>query len=1043
MSDPRFESVGEIFRHAIELDGDARADYLREATAGDEVLRLEVERMLVAAGEPDELLDAGPGVALSGEYGTKHGLEGRMVGAFRVLRHIASGGMGAVYEAEQDNPRRRVAVKVLGTAFGGEEVRRRFEREAAILGSLQHPGIAQIYEAGTYRSEGGLELPFIAMELVPSGRTVIDHVRVQGLAVRERTELFSRVCDAVEYAHKRGIVHRDLKPANVLVDEAGQPKVLDFGVAHIAGSGVDLATLLTEPGVLLGTLAYMSPEQARGDVDAVDARADVHALGVLLFELLTGRLPYDVRGCPIPEAVRLLNEDEPTTLSAIDPSLHGDLDTIVHKALEKEPERRYASAAELAADLGRYLRDEPIHARRPTRLYRLRKFTRRHRALVVATSLIAVSLVAGTVASVLAAADAREQTRVADEALAEAQLRIEQMHEMLSTWWTSTAFGSTFPQLAKLRKLELDIIDRSAPGFRDAWEAIDAEKVLTGTGFATQFRERGDLLIGLGRGLSPAAQQCAAGLLLATAWSLILYGEEMESSRLLQHAATLLEDDVRSTDPRLLVVRALLIDCMNYEGRHDESERLATGWLDDLASEGYPDSAPQVALYRSRRGAALVGLGRYEDAEPLLLSSDAVVRDRWGDVLAFEVKAARVALHEGAGRTESARALRRELAHDVSVGRSNGPIHAVVALGSRLSDLWVALDSFEDACELPGGDVTSEFDKLLELRTELGVEDDSPEAGIVALYLRLSGNWHGNVHGWGDDATLAIYQEAMRLMRIAPHRSNREYAWSLQGLAMVHLERGEFELAAMRSREGLEVCFEQNDSLVWELRSSLGQAFARMRRFEDGHQHLLASYQGLAGLLGPTDPVTRTAVARLISLHLAWGTGKGAAESRVEVESVLPDESLERWQFRMQVIPSVECVLSGEPLEVPPEERVRVANALYQAKHFALSAEMYSRAFEGAPALAADLEARHRYYAASSAALAPGDEWQQQSIAWLRADLEIYRTRVATEATFVVTRLRWWKRDVDLAAIRDGENLSRECVQLWYDVDALLDEASM
>jgi serine/threonine protein kinase len=261
------------------------------------------------------------------------------VGRYRILRPIAEGGMGAVYEAEQDSPRRTVAVKVIRRCLASPPLLKRFRHEAQILGGLHHPGIAQVYESGL--ADDGQ--PFFAMEFI-RGQPLDEYARSRGLHLSARVELLARVCDAVQHAHDKAVIHRDLKPANILVDESGQPKVLDFGVARATDGGLLSAPGLTQTGQLLGTPSYMSPEQLTGNPDAVDHRADVYALGVILFELAAHRLPHQLENRPLAEAARIIQEQDPPRLSSIDPALRGDVDTIVAKALEKDPARRYAAA---------------------------------------------------------------------------------------------------------------------------------------------------------------------------------------------------------------------------------------------------------------------------------------------------------------------------------------------------------------------------------------------------------------------------------------------------------------------------------------------------------------------------------------------------------------------------------------------------------------------------------------------------------------------------------------------------------------------------
>jgi eukaryotic-like serine/threonine-protein kinase len=317
------------------------------------------------------------------------------VGRYKITRLIGEGGMGAVYEAEQDQPRRTVALKVIKAGLASPELLRRFAQESQALGRLQHPGIAQIYDAGTADTGFGPQ-PYFAMEFI-RGETLRDYDDAHHLNTRQRLEIVVKVCDAVHHAHQRGLIHRDLKPGNILVDETGQPKILDFGVARVTDSDAQ-ATMQTDVGQLVGTLAYMSPEQALADPLELDIRSDVYALGVILYELLAGRLPYTI-GKKIHEALHTIREEDPAKLSSVNRSYRGDIETIVAKALEKNKNRRYASAAELGADISRYLKDEPIVAQPPSASYQIRKFARRHKALVLGLAAVFVVLLGGVVVS--------------------------------------------------------------------------------------------------------------------------------------------------------------------------------------------------------------------------------------------------------------------------------------------------------------------------------------------------------------------------------------------------------------------------------------------------------------------------------------------------------------------------------------------------------------------------------------------------------------------------------------------------------------------
>jgi tRNA A-37 threonylcarbamoyl transferase component Bud32 len=344
-------------------------------------------------------------------------LVGAQIGPFTVVRQLGEGGMGVVYLARQEKPAREVALKILRNAVVSERMLRRFELEAEMLGRLHHPGIAQIHHAGTFATPQGPQ-PYFAMEFV-DGKPVDVYARLHSLTLPQRLELAARICDAVQHAHTRGLVHRDLKPGNILVTADGQPKILDFGVARATGSDTQL-TAHTEAGDLVGTLGYMSPEQISGEPDELDTRADVYALGVVLYELLTGQMPFQIDRKLLHEAVRIIREEEPRRLSTIDKVYRGDVETIVAKALEKEKSRRYQSASALAGDLRHFLADEPISARPASAFYQLVKFARRHRVACAALLAVAATLVIGAGVAIWQAVranaaerEARDQARIA------------------------------------------------------------------------------------------------------------------------------------------------------------------------------------------------------------------------------------------------------------------------------------------------------------------------------------------------------------------------------------------------------------------------------------------------------------------------------------------------------------------------------------------------------------------------------------------------------------------------------------------------------
>ncbi|MGD2111326.1 MAG: serine/threonine-protein kinase, partial [Phycisphaerae bacterium] len=319
MSDlEQFQRMAAIFEAARSLHGDERASFLQTHCKGETELITRVLRLLRHHESTQGLLEAPitPPADLLIEKTHAPATVPSAIGAYRVIRLIGSGGMGAVYLAEQPNPRRMVALKVIRPGAVSADTLRRLGSEAALLGKLRHPGIAQIYESGTYHDGVG-DRPYFAMEYV-DGQALPDYVRARHLDTSARLELVAQLCDTVQHAHQRGVIHRDLKPANILVDASGQPKVLDFGVARSIEP--DPQSLATRPGALLGTVGYMSPEQIEAGADAVDTRTDIHSLGVILYELMTGRLPYELSDTTLIGALNRIREADPTPLGRVAPS---------------------------------------------------------------------------------------------------------------------------------------------------------------------------------------------------------------------------------------------------------------------------------------------------------------------------------------------------------------------------------------------------------------------------------------------------------------------------------------------------------------------------------------------------------------------------------------------------------------------------------------------------------------------------------------------------------------------------------------------------
>jgi non-specific serine/threonine protein kinase/serine/threonine-protein kinase len=467
MTPHRWQQVKEVLSHALELETGPRRVFLDSACAHDTDLRAEVDLLLAQQVDRSHDIIEKCATDAAARLRFHSHEEGTRIGPYRILREIGHGGMGAVYLAERDDDhfRQQVAIKLIKPGLGGEAIRKRFRNEMQILADLNHPNIARLFDGG----ETVDGVPYLVMEYV-EGRPIDLFCSEQQLTTEDRLKIFSTVCAAVQYAHQHLVIHRDIKPGNILVDEAGVPKLVDFGIAKLLDQDRSDATATAMPFM---TPDYASPEQVLGV--AVTTATDIYSLGVVLYELLTGRRPYRLKTGVPHEIAKAICDDEPQRPSTTRKRLHADLDNIVLMAMRKEPQRRYATAEQFAEDIRRHMNGLPVRARADTFGYRTGKFVRRHKLGVAAAVLVTVTVLIGIIAVLWQARVARAERARAERRFGEvrqlANSFVFEVHDAIANLPGSTPARSLIVQ----RGLKyLDSLAQDAAGDRELQRELAA-----------------------------------------------------------------------------------------------------------------------------------------------------------------------------------------------------------------------------------------------------------------------------------------------------------------------------------------------------------------------------------------------------------------------------------------------------------------------------------------------------------------------------------------------------------------------------------------
>ena len=803
-----------------------------------------------------------PASTVTGTVSLDHGKRfGQLIGRYKVVRVLGEGGMGTVFLAEQDKTTRLVALKVIRPGVASANLLRRFEHESQVLGRLQHPGIAQIYEAGTADTGEGAQ-PYFVMEYV-RGRSLMEYAQGSQLGTRQRLELLAKICDAVQHAHQKGIIHRDLKPDNILVTEDGQPKILDFGVARATDADIQATTIQTDVGQLVGTIPYMSPEQAGGEVSELDTRSDVYALGVLGYELLAGRLPYDLSKKMIHEAVRVIREDDPTPLSSIDRVFRGDVETIIAKALQKERSQRYQNASDLAGDIRRYLTDRPIVARPASVGYQLRKFTKRNKALVVGVAAVFLVLVGGIVTTSVALARESEQRNLAEqreqqaqdardaesEARAEAQQRQQEAEvareealrqagiaQTVNDFLTDDLLAAVAPSVEEGKGKDVlmrDVLDEAARSMDEASKA--------GGRFEGKPLIEASIRATLGNTYRKLGEYAAAE-------------PHLERARELRHR------ELGEEHPDTLGSMNSLAVLYGGQGRYNEAEPLYLKTL-EIRKSVLGGEHPETLISMSNLALLYINQGRYDEAKPLSVKTQEirqrVLGEEHPDTLDSMNNLALVFWRQG--RYTEAEPLYIKALEIMN--RVLGEDHrSTLRPMSNLAALYFNQGRFDEAEPLL-------IRAIAVMKRVLGEEHPDTLASMINLAIVYDNQ------GRYDEAE-PLYIQALEIFKHVLGEEHPDTLTSMGNLSSLYIKQGRYDEAEPLSLETLETLKrvqgeEHPDTLLTMM--NLASLYREQGRYDKAEPLYLKTLQIKKRVLGAEHPETLKSMNNLASLYFDQG----------------------------------------------------------------------------------------------------------------------------------------------------------------------------